>query len=226
MIKFIGQKDNAENVSVFWNRIKQIFAPLHSPEFTGTPHAPTPASGNNTTRIATTAFVADALESVDALPSQTGQSGKFLTTDGTDASWGTVTIPTKVSDLTNDAGYITGYTETDPTVPSWAKQSTKPSYTAAEVGALPANEILIVEKGGTGLSSLTSGSFLRANSDRSFGQRTPAQVLSDIGALPISGGTLTGALTLSGAPTANLHPATKKYVDDIVGNVESLLASI
>jgi len=27
-------------------------------------------------------------------------------------------------------------TETDPTVPSWAKASTKPTYTAAEVGAI------------------------------------------------------------------------------------------
>ena len=27
--------------------------------------------------------------------------------------------------------------ETDPTVPSWAKQPSKPTYTAAEVGALP-----------------------------------------------------------------------------------------
>ena len=27
---------------------------------------------------------------MDALPSQTSQSGKFLTTDGSDASWGTV----------------------------------------------------------------------------------------------------------------------------------------
>ena len=46
-------------------------------------------------------------------------------------------VPTAVSDLTNDAGYITGYTETDPTVPSWAKASSKPSYTASEVGAVP-----------------------------------------------------------------------------------------
>ena len=37
----------------------------------------------------------------------------------------TLTGPTKVSDLTNDSGFIT--TETDPTVPSWAKESTKPS---------------------------------------------------------------------------------------------------
>ena len=46
-------------------------------------------------------------------------------------------IPTKVSDLTNDSGFITGYTETDPTVPSWAKAPSKPTYTAAEVGARP-----------------------------------------------------------------------------------------
>jgi lysophospholipase L1-like esterase len=44
------------------------------------------------------------------------------------------TIPTKVSQLTNDKGYITGYTETDPTVPSWAKASSKPSYNKSEVG--------------------------------------------------------------------------------------------
>ena len=46
-------------------------------------------------------------------------------------------IPTKVSDLTNDSGFISSYTETDPTVPSWAKASSKPSYTASEVGAVP-----------------------------------------------------------------------------------------
>lgn len=34
------------------------------------------------------------------------------------------------------------------------------------------------------------------------------------GKLDKSGGTMTGPLTLSGAPTANLHAATKKYVDD------------
>ena len=48
-------------------------------------------------------------------------------------------IPTSVSQLTNDSGFITSYTETDPTVPSWAKASTKPTYTASEVGALSGN---------------------------------------------------------------------------------------
>jgi len=34
-----------------------------------------------------------------------------------------------------------------------------------------------------------------------------------------SGGTMTGALTLSGAPTSNLHAATKKYVDDSIAAI-------
>ena len=45
----------------------------------------------------------------------------------------TTAIPSKTSDLTNDSGFISA--ETDPTVPSWAKASSKPSYTASEVGA-------------------------------------------------------------------------------------------
>lgn len=48
-------------------------------------------------------------------------------------------IPTQVSDLTNDAGYLT--TETDPTVPAWAKAAQKPTYTAAEVGAPTVQEM-------------------------------------------------------------------------------------
>ena len=41
-------------------------------------------------------------------------------------------IPTKVSQLGNDKNYLEA--ETDPTVPSWAKQASKPSYTKSEVG--------------------------------------------------------------------------------------------
>ena len=41
--------------------------------------------------------------------------------------------------MENDAGYLT--TETDPTVPAWAKAAQKPSYTAAEVGATTEQEV-------------------------------------------------------------------------------------
>lgn len=49
------------------------------------------------------------------------------------------TVPTKVSELTNDSGYLTF--ETDPTVPAWAKAAQKPAYTAAEVGATTEQEV-------------------------------------------------------------------------------------
>ena len=42
--------------------------------------------------------------------------------------------PTNVSAFINDAGYLT--VETDPTVPSWAKEESKPSYTASEISGL------------------------------------------------------------------------------------------
>jgi hypothetical protein len=38
-----------------------------------------------------------------------------------------------------DASKRVSMSETDPTVPAWAKAPTKPTYTASEVGALPAN---------------------------------------------------------------------------------------
>lgn len=38
----------------------------------------------------------------------------------------------------------------------------------------------------------------------------------EIDYLPLAGGTLTGALTLSGAPTADLHAATKAYADTML----------
>lgn len=73
------------------------FAPLASPAFTGTPTAPTATTGTATTQVATTAFVAaTALNS--ALPGQTGNAGKLLTTDGTNASW-TAVSPNSLAGL-------------------------------------------------------------------------------------------------------------------------------
>lgn len=69
---------------------------------------------------------------------------KFLKDTGTwtAITWNDISNhPTNVSSFTNDAGYLTSFTETDPTVPSWAKAATKPAYTASEVGALSVNTI-------------------------------------------------------------------------------------
>lgn len=41
------------------------------------------------------------------------------------------------------------------------------------------------------------------------------------GAMPVAGGTFTGAVTLAGAPTADLNPATKQYVDSHTANTSN-----
>ena len=46
-------------------------------------------------------------------------------------------IPADVSAFNNDAGYITGYSETDPTVPAWAKEPNKPTYSYSEIVNTP-----------------------------------------------------------------------------------------
>ena len=53
-----------------------------------------------------------------------------------------ITVPTKTSDITNDSGFITAndipdVTESDPTVPAWAKAASKPTYTYAEITDKP-----------------------------------------------------------------------------------------
>lgn len=84
-------------------------APIASPTFTGTPAAPTATVGTATTQLATTAFVA-ATSLVSALPGQVGNSGKFVTTDGTNASWSLVPLASSVSGTLPIANGGTGLT--------------------------------------------------------------------------------------------------------------------
>ena len=92
-------------------------------------------------------------------------------------------IPSKVSDLQNDSGFLTA--ETDPTVPSWAKQPNKPTYTAQEVGALP-DSTQIPSK----VSDLQNDSgFLTAETDPTVPSwakqpNKPTYTASEVGALP------------------------------------------
>ena len=66
------------------------------------------------------------------------------------------TVPTLISAFTNDKGYMTEFTETDPTVPAWAKAENKPSYTAAEVHALPDDTEIPIFTNKTVLDSITA----------------------------------------------------------------------
>ena len=106
-------------------------------------------------------------------------------------------VPTKTSQLTNDSGFLTSFTESDPTVPAWAKASSKPTYTASEVGALPASTTIPSKT-----SQLTNDSgFLTSftESDPTVpawakASSKPSYTASEVGAVPSSGGTMTGPL--------------------------------
>ncbi len=89
-------------------------APLISPTFTGTPTAPTATAGTNTTQLATTEFVGTAIAAINALPNQSGQSGKFLGTNGSVASWQTVDA------LPSQSGNAGRILTTNGTTASWA----------------------------------------------------------------------------------------------------------
>jgi hypothetical protein len=56
-----------------------------------------------------------------------------------------------------------------------------------------------------------------------LGQKTKVELDKK---LALAGGTMTGALTLSGAPTASLHAATKAYVDSVSSSVTSLQSEV
>lgn len=86
-------------------------ADIISPALSGTPTAPTVTAGDNSTKLATTAFVFNAALT-STLPGQSGNNGKFLQTDGTNASW-QFTFPTQTG---NSGKFLT----TDGTTASWS----------------------------------------------------------------------------------------------------------
>jgi len=93
-------------------------------------------------------------------------------------------------------------TETDPTVPSWAKQPNKPSYTASEVGAMSADTPIP-----TKTSDLTNDSgFLTAHQDISGKQ----DVIADLAT--IRSGAALGATALQ--PVQGKGLSTNDYTDE------------
>ena len=83
-------------------------------------------------------------------PSQSGQSGKYLTTDGTNTSWGT-----------NPLGTVTSVAAT---VPSFLSIAGSPITTSGTLAFTLSGTALPTTSGGTGLTSFTSGGVVYASS--------------------------------------------------------------
>lgn len=127
---------------------------------------------------------------------------------------------------------------------------TSGTFDVARIPSLSATKIttdtLAVARGGTGIASYTTNNYLRASGTTTLEQRTPSQVLSDIGAYPIpavsgyqvlavDSGTPTTYYMSTGAdgytiawrqengevavgtPSASSHATTKAYVDTNLG---------
>lgn len=115
------------------------------------------------------------------------------------------------NDFTNDYkakvdSALQSYTETDPTVPAWAKADSKPTYTASEVGAVPT-------------TCTVNGKALSSNITLNA---------SDVGALPSSTTLFSGNYNdLTNKPTIPSIDglATTTYVDNAVANKEFILNS-
>ena len=119
------------------------------------------------------------------------------------------------NDFTNDYkakvdSALQSYTETDPTVPAWAKADTKPTYTASEVGALPNTTVIP-----TTLAGLAEDTTHRVVTDA---EKTAWNAKSNFSG---SYNDLTDKPTIPSV----VGLATEEYVDNAVANKEFILNS-
>ena len=182
-----------------------------------------------TARSITAARVKGAVEYHAPVKSVNTKTGAVtLTASDVGALPDSTTIPSKTSDLTNDSGFLTSYTETDPTVPSWAKASSKPTYTASEVGALPSTTVIPSKT-----SDLTNDSgYITDAGVTSFNGNTGAitytapvtSVNGNTGAVTISVPTITD--TYSGTSSDGMSgKAVKSAIDALDGTVSGTAGS-
>jgi len=134
----------------------QSKAPLNSPTFTGIPSAPTANPGTNTTQIATTAFVQNAISSVSGITdhsaldnldyASSGHTGfaastdsRFPSADEKDALQGTYATPSNSNRYVTDADpRMTDSRDPNPHASTHASGSSDP-ISPEDIGAAPIN---------------------------------------------------------------------------------------
>lgn len=123
-------------------------------------------------------YVSSFMEEWEELSVTNGNEVGLVRPDGTSITVdqdGTIHAVTSIAD------------ETDPTVPAWAKQPEKPTYTAEEVGALPDDTVIP-----TATSQLINNSgFITSESDPTVpawakAASKPTYTAAEVGALPSS----------------------------------------
>jgi hypothetical protein len=125
----------------------------------------------------------------DVLPTQTGQSGKFLTTNGTAASWATVDLSTKQDKVTNvsdtEIGYLDGVTSSIQTQIG-NKQDKVTDVSDTEIGYLNGVTSAIQTQLNAKSGLLTTEPSANTNTASSVGYIGMPQVLLASGGLTLS----------------------------------------
>ena len=210
-------------------------------------YSTTPTAGDDSTKVATTAFVQSAISAlgsvlnykgtkstVSNLPATGNTTGDvwIVTADSSEHVWngssweqlGTTvdlsgyalasSIPDSTSDLTNDSGFLTSSD-----LPSWSQASTKPSYTASEVGAATSSHVHgnITNSGDiTGNVTIASGDRLVINDESAskinnssitFGSSTTT-FLANNGTWQTPSGVVTSVNGSTGAVTVSVPSAS------------------
>lgn len=103
-------------------------------------------NGSNVTAAFTASSTRANIATGEKLSVLFGKIAKWFSDLGSLAFKSTVAKSDLASDVQTSLGKadsaLQSYTESDPTVPAWAKAATKPSYTASEVGALPDTTVI------------------------------------------------------------------------------------
>ena len=182
-------------------------APIASPAFTGVPTAPTPSTSDNTTQLATTAYVKANLATVSA-GTLTGTSLASTITGSSLTSIGTLT-----------SGSVP-YSLLSGTVPTWNQNTTGNAATATTAGNITATSnttitsLTNLNTVGTITSGIWSGTTI-ALSQGGTGATTASGALTNLGA-EASANKSTATDLGSTNPSDILYPsqkAVKAYVD-------------
>lgn len=100
---------NLTGLTYFWGKIKDLladYAPKNNAALTGNPTAPTQSAGNNSTRIATTAFVQTAVSNATPGKQILSQEVVTLSTSSSTAIGGTATVTGTFTAVSGAAEYI------------------------------------------------------------------------------------------------------------------------
>ena len=174
---------------------------IASPTFTGTPAAPTAASGTNTTQIATTAFVSTAVSNlVDSAPGTLDTLNELAAALGDDANFSTTVTDSIATKLPLAGGTMTGnivmsgaqtVDGRDLSVDGAKLDGIESGATADQTASEILTAIKTVDGAGSGLDAdlldgISSASFLRSDTSDSI---TSGSLTLDAGNITVNNGT-------------------------------------